>query len=96
MWVEIPLSDTKNPNKTFGEVIIVQKSGYYLEQIQRNMPHLEKLLKVRYPQLPCQMTMKQSSYPLQFLSDNQEIIDAIFQDQRLYQFFIPSFLTDEY
>ena len=37
--------------------------------------------------------MKQRKYPLLFLSDNQEAIEALFADARLAEFFVPQCLN---
>lgn len=69
LWLEIPLEDIKS-NNFVAEVLIVQKEGFYFEEIKRNMAHIEKLLRVRYPNSPLQTIMKSRKYPLLFLSDN--------------------------
>lgn len=60
------------------EILIIQKSGYYLEEMKAAMPHVDYRLKVKYPQHPCSSLMKQKNYPLVFLSDNQEAVDSLF------------------
>ncbi len=54
------------------------------------MPHIEKLMKIRVPNLPCQAILKKKSYPLYFLSESPEIIDLLFADQRIMEFFTKS------
>ena len=56
--------DKEQGNKLVGEVLIAPKDGYYLEQIKGNMPHIEKLLKPRIPQVSCAAHMKTKSYPM--------------------------------
>ena len=40
------------------EILIVPKNGYHLEEIKRNMPHIEHLLKPRIPQHVCSEIIK--------------------------------------
>lgn len=70
MWLEFPLEKLDQDNNFMAEILIVQKDGYFLEEIKENMPHIEKLLSVRYPNKPCQSVMKQKGYPIQILADN--------------------------
>ena len=90
LWLQIPIERKKkntDENKLVSEVLIVPKFGYYFEAIKHNQPHIGTLLKQRYPQHPCAFKLKQKNYPLMFFSDNQEIIDAIFEDGRLNTLF---------
>jgi hypothetical protein len=86
VWLDVPL---KRPaeDKLAGEILIVNKKGFYLEEIQRNMPHVEKLLKPMLPNFPCQQLLKQKKYPLLFLAEHQDLLDAFFADPQTQKFF---------
>lgn len=83
LWIELPIERPKGAPDLISEVLIVPKKGYYLDQIKKNMLHIDHLLKPRIPNYPCQSTLKQRNYPLVFLAESQEIIDLLFGDQRI-------------
>jgi hypothetical protein len=84
----MPLQRTKTASdQLVGEILIVRKSGYYYEDLERNMPHIPILLKQRYPNLPCQSILKLKKYPLMFYAECQEIIDIFFAEHKVQQIF---------
>ena len=88
LWVEIPIDRaSKHGREPFiSEVLIVQKKGFHLEQIVANQAHISKLLKQRTPNAPCQSIVIQKNYPLIIMAENQEIVDALFNDERISNF----------
>jgi len=63
MWLEIPIERKVQSNKLdsadlVAEILIIQKKGYYLEDMKAQMPHIDYFLKVKYPQHPCAQIMK--------------------------------------
>jgi len=92
LWLEIPVDRTEveghASEKLVSEVLIVQKRGYYLEWIKENMPHIEHLLKPKIPNLPCADALKQRTYPLLFLAESQDLIDQLFENERIRNFFL--------